>query len=238
MPGLCPSNIPVPMQSNPTTCPSGVSALLCARRTGVVAAPGLGQVTESYLYVVLEYSGLFLLDRTIAQLTSGGKGNGRVRARPVDRVFHVRPRRRPGLHDHGRHGLFAGASGRGTVRHNAAYTLSGGSAGTDTWSGSLVVPRPRVRSHAPDDHRREQSSSGAQGREAGQGALQGLRSRRCGRERSGRMQAEVRQPIQDRSYACALLGHGQQREHQDRSAQGHSPAVAATAALGELPAET
>ena len=138
--GTLPLNMAVPMKSNPTTCPPGVSALLCARRTGVIAAPGLGQVTESFLYVVLECSGLFQLERTTAQLTVAGKGTIEFALDPstqcftsalvADRVFTIT----------GGTGFFAGAYGSGTVQHNAAYTLSGGSAGTDTWSGSLVVP--------------------------------------------------------------------------------------------------
>jgi len=37
-------------------------------------------------------------------------------------------------------GIYAGASGGGTVSHRASYTLNGGSAGTDTWTGTLNVP--------------------------------------------------------------------------------------------------
>jgi hypothetical protein len=37
-------------------------------------------------------------------------------------------------------GLYTGASGGGTVKHDAHRLLSGHAAGTDTWEGTLAVP--------------------------------------------------------------------------------------------------
>ena len=129
------------MNSTPGPCPPGSppDADFCAARTGSGAVRGLGEVSETYTFFVHEGD----CDRvfeTTARLVVAGKGELQLAvdqyrgecissALNLSRAFTIT----------GGSGIYAGASGGGTVSHQASYTPSG-SAGTDTWTGTLNVP--------------------------------------------------------------------------------------------------
>ena len=131
------------MTSTPGPCPPNPppGASLCAARTGSGIVPGLGRVTETYTFFVDEDScapGLKVL-ATTAHLEVTGKGAIELSlgqapdcvpsALIVSVPFTVT----------GGSGVYAGASGSGTLSSNAHYT-STGAAGDDTWAGTLAVP--------------------------------------------------------------------------------------------------
>ena len=133
------------MTSTPTGCPPNAppGATLCAERTGKGLVRGLGQVAETYMFFVEEQgascaTGLKVLETTV-RLEVAGKGELRLAleryrqcipsALILTRAFTVT----------GGSGIYAGASGSGTVNHDAHYTFSG-AAGTDTFTGTLTLP--------------------------------------------------------------------------------------------------
>src|SRR3954447_15039675 len=129
------------MTSTPGPCPPGSppDADLCAARTGSGAIHGLGRVSETYTFFVQEGDCDRVFETTV-RLEVAGKGElqlalDRYRGECVSsslylsRAFTIT----------GGSGIYAGASGGGTVSHQASPTSSG-SAGTDTWTGTLSVP--------------------------------------------------------------------------------------------------
>jgi len=112
---------------------------VCAARSGSGAVHGLGGVSEKYTFFVQEG----ICDRvfeTTARFDVVGKGElqltlDRYRGDCISsslnlsRAFTIT----------GGSGIYAGASGGGTVTHRASPTPSG-SHGTDTWTGTLSVP--------------------------------------------------------------------------------------------------
>jgi hypothetical protein len=129
------------MTSTPGPCPPGSppDADLCAARTGSGAVRGLGGVSETYTFFVQE-GDCDLVFETTVRLEVAGKGElqlavDRYRgecissALNLSRAFTIT----------GGSGIYAGASGGGTVSHRA-FPTSSGSAGTDTWTGTLNVP--------------------------------------------------------------------------------------------------
>jgi len=129
------------MNSTPGPCPPGSppGADLCAARTGGGAVRGLGEVAETYTFFVQEGD----CDRvfeTTARLEVAGKGElqlavDRYRGECVESALNISR----AFTITGGSGVYAGASGAGTVTHQAAATPSG-SAGNDTWTGTLSVP--------------------------------------------------------------------------------------------------
>jgi hypothetical protein len=129
------------MTSRLGPCPPGSppEADVCAARTGFGDVRGLGEVSETYTFFVQEGT----CDRvfeTTARLEVAGKGElqlavDRYRGECISsslnlsRAFTIT----------GGSGIYAGASGGGTVTHMAFPTASG-SAGKDTWTGTLSVP--------------------------------------------------------------------------------------------------
>ena len=129
------------MKSAPGPCPPGSppDADVCAARTGSGAVRGLGRVSETYMFFVQEGDCDRVFETTV-RLEVAGKGElqlavDRYRgecislALNLSRAFTIT----------GGSGVYAGASGGGTVNHQASLT-PGGSAGTDTWAGTMNVP--------------------------------------------------------------------------------------------------
>ena len=129
------------MTSTPGPCPPGSppEADFCAARTGGGVVRGLGEVSETYMFFVQE-GDCDVVFETTARLQVAGKGElqlavDRYRGECISsslnlsRAFTIT----------GGSGIYAGASGGGTVTHQASSTPSG-SAGTDTWTGTLSVP--------------------------------------------------------------------------------------------------
>src|ERR1041385_2944049 len=120
------------MTSTPGPCPPGSppDADLCSARTGSGAVRGLGQVSETYTFFVQEGDCDRVLETTV-RLEVAGKGElqlavDRYRGECISssltlsRAFTIT----------GGSGIYAGASGGGTVSHRA-FPTSSGSAGTD-----------------------------------------------------------------------------------------------------------
>ena len=129
------------MTSRPGPCPPGSppDADLCAARTGSGAVRGLGGVSETYTFFVQEGDCDRVFETTV-RLEVAGKGELQFAVDGyrgacisssliLSRAFTVT----------GGSGIYAGASGGGTVSHQAASTPSG-SVGRDTWTGTLSAP--------------------------------------------------------------------------------------------------
>jgi hypothetical protein len=129
------------MRSTLGPCPPGSppDADVCAARTGGGTLRGLGQVSETYTFFVQEGECDHVFETTV-RLEVAGKGElqlavDRYRGACISsslnlsRAFTIT----------GGSGIYAGASGGGTVSHQALATPSG-SAGRDTWTGTLSVP--------------------------------------------------------------------------------------------------
>jgi hypothetical protein len=129
------------MTSRLVPCPadSPPGADLCAARIGSGTVRGLGDVSEKYTFFVQEGACDRVFETTV-RLEVAGKGDlqlavDRYRGDCISsslilsRAFTIT----------GGSGIYAGASGGGTVSHRASPTPTG-SAGTDTWTGTLDVP--------------------------------------------------------------------------------------------------
>lgn len=129
-------------------CPPGVSAAVCATRTGQGAVPGLGSVSEQYTWLAdigppscgpdlgrtLTYPVRFVvagkgeIDFTLAEATECVDVE---RVRTQTQAFTIT----------GGTGIYRGASGSGTVERTlGGPTASGSRAGQETWTGTLTVP--------------------------------------------------------------------------------------------------
>ena len=130
------------MVSTPGGCPADAppETNFCAARVGEGLVPGLGHVSAKYEFFVTEGAcgtGDRVLETT-AVLTIAGKGDLHMAlARKDDCLPSALAARRPFTVTGGT-GIYQGASGDGIVDHSYHYTLSG-SAGTDTWTGTLSV---------------------------------------------------------------------------------------------------
>jgi hypothetical protein len=131
--------------SVPASCPPGTpDSVICHSRTGEGAVPGLGRVTETYLfmadnracvsvaYKVLAYSARFSVE---------GKGDLLLALAETPECVPdlAVPRATQAFTVRGGTGAFVGASGSGTLTRVAG--LPGARVvGEDTWTGTLVVP--------------------------------------------------------------------------------------------------
>jgi hypothetical protein len=128
-------------------CPAGVptASSICAARTGDGIMPGLGTVSESYEWVAgfgpptcpPVPADLAKSLATAGRLVVAGKGEIRVALAAGASCVDLEPvRNEPqDFTITGGTGLFDGASGGGTVER----TLGDGR-GTETWTGTLIVP--------------------------------------------------------------------------------------------------
>ena len=126
-------------------CPSGAppEADFCPHRAGGGLVPGLGFVSETYLYVVDTTpsgcsSGVRVL-RSSGELTVTGKGTIRFDLGRIEQCIPDLLKANQPFTITGGSGVYAGASGDGTVIHDLHEPPEPPS-GTDTWGGSLTVP--------------------------------------------------------------------------------------------------
>ena len=131
-------------------CPPGTRASVnCYSRVGSAIVPGLGTVSESYLYPVDSNAagcaiGSYRILSYTARFAIAGKGEIEI-AVPgsteclsgPDVYTHTSY---PPLTIRGGTGVYAGASGNSTLDHSFRQTAPGRAAGTDTWVGTLSVP--------------------------------------------------------------------------------------------------
>ena len=136
------------MISGDVPCPTGTPENIgCHPRTGEGSAPGLGKVSETYMERVERQPadcGAFDSNHALgatAHFTVAGRGEIELSyggsaacLTPIQALILPRP-----FVITGGSGVYAGASGSGTLMHRADFTNTG-AAGTDTWSGTLLVP--------------------------------------------------------------------------------------------------
>jgi HYR domain len=127
-----------------TDCPAGTppEADFCPRRSGGGPIPGLGFVSETYLYVVdtnpSGCNGVRIL-RSSGQLTVTGKGTLRFDLGRIEQCVPDLLKTNQPFTFTGGSGAYAGALGVGTVIHDL-HNPGEPPSGTDTWGGSLTVP--------------------------------------------------------------------------------------------------
>ncbi len=121
-------------------------AVLCYRQEGRGVVPGLGMVSHSYAFPVMQNApgcpaGFYRVPGYTVRFNVAGKGQLHlaVPGSPQCLSTNVLEPTYPPITITGGSGVYAGASGSGTLTHNARFTSSG-AAGTDTWAGSLIVP--------------------------------------------------------------------------------------------------
>ena len=204
------------MTSTPGPCPPGSppDADLCAARTGSGAVRGLGEVSETYTFFVQEGDCDRVFETTV-RLEVAGKGElqlavDRYRGECISsslnlsRAFTIT----------GGSGIYAGASGGGTVSHQAvchAERLSR-DGHVDRHAECAWAGIRRDAAHA--QRRRQQDSSGPKGVEARTRHLQGHRQRCRRRFGPGVLPAEVGQSLQNRPHLRQVLSDGHQRERE------------------------
>ena len=130
-----------------SACPPGTApATDCPTRSGVGLVPGLGRVTEAYAYPIAvgppvcaeNFARVFGYS---VRLVVVGKGEVRASVGEAQCV----PREVASLTQAqaftitGGTGVYAGASGAGTIERRLGFT-DGGAAGIETWSGTVSVP--------------------------------------------------------------------------------------------------
>ena len=135
-------------QSRPASCAAGAPASFeCFARQGIPeAVRGLGAITVSYLYVVDTGpaecpSGSFKLRPFVARMVVTGKGEIELAVAEQAECYVPggAPRLTQSFTVTGGSGTYAGASGSGTVVHDASRGPVDPSS-KDTWTGTLVVP--------------------------------------------------------------------------------------------------
>lgn len=128
-------------------CPSGVSATtLCPSRTGEGSAPGLGNATVVYSYLVDEappacpMGSVKVLGYPV-RLAVAGKGELQIAVAERSECLEAQSGISAGqaFTITGGTGLYAGAAGNGTVTR-ALGSNDAGAAGTERWTGTLTVP--------------------------------------------------------------------------------------------------
>jgi hypothetical protein len=131
-----------------TQCQLGTPRLFeCFLRTGSAIVPGLGSVEESYAYVIENTpagctaapgADALRLPATTVRLTVAGKGEIHLRTAGTGCLSRTGSlRSSEPFTITGGSGLYAGASGGGTL---TSLSVGPSSGGIDTWTGTLVVP--------------------------------------------------------------------------------------------------
>jgi len=143
-------NAALSLRSVVAECPSGVSASTCSDRTSTGLVAGLGPVTGTYTFLLdtgppvcadgLGKARAYPVRFAVAskgeirfQLAAGVEcvgGTGSDDARAQTQTFTVT----------GGTGIYAGASGTGTVTRGLGTVTTYGAFGRETWTGTLTVP--------------------------------------------------------------------------------------------------
>ena len=128
-------------------CPPGVSATACAERTGEGLVPGLGNISEAYIFVAdvgpppcpeglgkTRESSVRFVVATKGEihftLAEGAGCVGQELVRTQTQTFTVTAGT----------GIYSGASGSGTVERGLGGETGVGRIGQEAWKGSLNVP--------------------------------------------------------------------------------------------------
>jgi len=151
--GSFPLNLGIAWQGVPTACVGNhPPTVQCYDHPGgTVAVPGLGVVSQSYVYPVETQpgsaclGGFYVLPYS-ARLIVKGKGEIRLDLDAAKSCLQGPPSNTVLSPRHvftvtGGSDVYAGASGSGVVRRTQVHRTSAGhGAGTDIWEGTLVVP--------------------------------------------------------------------------------------------------
>jgi HYR domain len=131
--------------SVPANCPPGMpDSVICHSRTGEGVVPGLGRVTEAYVFMADRSACLSAAYKVLAysaRLSVDGKGDLLLTLAETPECVPelAAPRASQTFTVTGGTGALVGASGSGTVTRVAG--LPGARVvGEDTWTGTLVVP--------------------------------------------------------------------------------------------------
>ena len=138
----------VPVNYPPTNCPAGTPpSVECFARKGIAKIRGLGEVTETYPYSLLEgppagcgVDEVRVFPATV-RLSVAGKGEIELRTGGSGCLARVPPAPVRGEETFtvtGGSGKYLGASGAGTLVHESTGPFDWN--GRDTWTGTLVVP--------------------------------------------------------------------------------------------------
>jgi hypothetical protein len=138
------------LTSSRTVCPPGTPGEMieCRSRTGAGVIPGLGPVSVSYVYIAeithatCTHPWDIRILATTVRLSAAGKGDVDVALEAVPTCMHPQNKLSPPRRAFtvtGGTGIYAGASGGGTLKHSLRQA-PGGAAGTDAWAGTIVVP--------------------------------------------------------------------------------------------------
>ena len=223
----------VPFVSNPTACPAGTpEVVVCHGRTGTGLIPGLGRVTETYVFMAdptpcpntagtIEAATILAYD---ARLSVEGKGilnlslAGIPQCIPAAGVPGASPQ---AFTVTSGTGIYAGASGSGTLTRIAGPPGLNVK-GADTWTGTISVPGVvQFDLTAP-------TISGAMAK-----AVRVPRKAKQVRvtyqltatdDVDGAVPVSCRPPseqVQDRPYESDVLGDGQERQHRNRKFHRH-----------------
>lgn len=131
--------------SVPANCPPRMpDSVVCHSRTGEGAVPGLGRVTETYVFMADPAQCLNIAAKVLAypaRLSVDGKGDLllTLAETPECVVELAVPRASQAFTVTGGTGAFVGASGSGTLTRVAGVP-GARVTGEDTWTGTLVVP--------------------------------------------------------------------------------------------------
>jgi hypothetical protein len=144
----------IPFVSVPAACPDGVAAeVICHSRSGEGPVPGLGRVSESYVYMADNRTCVSAASKILSylvRLSVAGKGELTLRMAETSECIPelAANRATQSFTVIGATGKFGGASGSGTVTRQAG--LPGARVlGVDTWTGTLSVPGVDFDTTAP-----------------------------------------------------------------------------------------
>jgi HYR domain len=139
---------PLPFRSTLTPCPAGTSPTAeCHKRTGTGLIPGLGRVTQTYVFISDQTPCLAQNEAATvlpydAQLSVEGRGDLNLSIAGIPQCIPLRSV--PGASPQAfavasGTGTYAGASGSGTLTRTASAP-GGVVTGRDTWTGTISVP--------------------------------------------------------------------------------------------------
>jgi hypothetical protein len=122
-------------------CPSGVSASVCSRRTSTGPYAGLGQVAGTYTFLLDQGSpscpeGLSRARAYPVRFAIASKGEIHFQLAAGAECVNEAKAQAQTFTVTGGTGIYAGASGTGTVTRQLGSTSAGG----ETWTGTLTVP--------------------------------------------------------------------------------------------------
>jgi HYR domain-containing protein len=145
--GTLPLRAELRLVSRLAECPPGVTASACATRTVTGVFPGLGSVSGSSTWRAAIDPPACTLEtgKSLAhpvRLSVAGKGTIEIDVADAPSCTDLESLRTQtqGFKVTGGTGVYAGASGSGTLERTLGFDSGAGRIGTESWSGNLIVP--------------------------------------------------------------------------------------------------